>query len=139
MRFLAVDFGTRRIGLAVCTPDERLVVGAGVLERRRGDDPIPAVAAAAREREVEAVVVGFPLNMDGTIGPKAAEARAFADRLREALKIPVHLHDERLSSAAAEEALRGVPLGRARKRAQVNQVAAQGILESYLDARRTKT
>jgi putative Holliday junction resolvase len=139
MRILAVDLGTRRIGLAVCTPDERLVVGAGVLERRRGEDPIPSVVAAARDRGVEAILVGLPLNMDGTCGPKAAEARAFAERLGAALGVPVHLWDERLSSAAAEDRLRGVDLAPDRKRSHVNQVAAQVILESYLESRRPAT
>jgi putative holliday junction resolvase len=136
MRILAVDFGTRRIGLAVCNPEETLVVGAGVIERRKGDDPVPAVAAAAREREAERVVVGLPLNMDGSYGMKAAEAKTFSERLREELKIPVLLHDERLSSAAAEERLRGVDeMTRSRKRLHTNQVAAQVILESYLSGR----
>jgi putative Holliday junction resolvase len=136
MRILAVDFGTRRIGLAVCNPEETLVVGAGVIERRKGDDPVPAVAAAAREREAERVVVGLPLNMDGSYGMKAAEAKSFSERLREELKIPVLLHDERLSSAAAEERLRGVDeMTRSRKRLHTNQVAAQVILESYLSGR----
>jgi putative Holliday junction resolvase len=136
MRILAVDFGTRRIGLAVCNPEETLVVGAGVIERRKGDDPVPAVASAAREREAERVVVGLPLNMDGSYGMKAAEAKTFSERLREELKIPVLLHDERLSSAAAEERLRGVDeMTRSRKRLHTNQVAAQVILESYLSGR----
>lgn len=138
MRILAVDLGSRRIGLAICSPEETLVVGAGVLERTKGDDPAAAVAAAAREREAERVVVGLPLNMDGTYGPKAAEAKAFSERLREILKVPVLLHDERLSSAAAEERLRGVAMTRSRKRTHTNQVAAQVILESYLGERRGK-
>ncbi len=139
MRILAVDFGTRRIGLAACSPEETLVVGAGVIERKAGDDPLPAVVTAARAREPETVVVGLPLNMDGSYGPKAAEAKAFSERLREALKVPVLLHDERLSSAAAEERLRGVEgMSRARKRSHTNTVAAQVILESFLAARREK-
>ena len=138
MRLLAVDLGTRRIGLAVCNPEETLVVGAGVIERTRGDDPVTAVAAAAREREAERVVVGLPLNMDGSYGPKAAEAKAFSERLREVLTVPVLLHDERLSSAAAEDRLRGVEeMTRARKRTHTNQVAAQVILESFLASKRT--
>jgi len=139
MRVLAVDLGTRRIGLASCNPEETLVLGAGVIERRPGDDPVPAVAAAARERGAETVVVGLPLNMDGSYGPKAAEAKAFSERLREALGTPVLLHDERLSSVEAEGRLRGVEgMSRAAKRAHTNQVAAQVILESFLSKRREK-
>ncbi len=139
MRILAVDLGTRRIGLAVCSPEETLVLGAGVIERTAKADPVPDVAAAARDRDAETVVVGLPLNMDGSYGPKAAEAKAFSERLREALPVPVLLWDERLSSAEAEGRLRGVEgMTRARKRSHTNTVAAQVILERYLEARRAK-
>ena len=138
MRILAVDLGSRRIGLAICSPEETVVVGAGVIERRPGDDALPAVAQAARERDAEAFVVGHPINMDGTRGNKAAEAEEFAERLRKAVGVPVEMWDERLSSHAAEERLREVKMKRGQKRIHVNQVAAQVILEGYLDDRRTR-
>lgn len=138
MRILAVDLGTRRIGLAICNPEETLVVGAGVIERKKGDDPLPAIVAALREREAEAIVVGLPLNMDGSISNKSNEATEFAERLRRDVSVPVEVWDERLSSAAAEERLREVQMPRGQKRVRVNQVAAQVILESYLEARQDR-
>jgi putative Holliday junction resolvase len=137
MRILCIDYGARRIGLAVSNPEETMAVGAGVIEVRRGEDPLPAVAAAAAGRRPDRIVLGLPLNMDGSISNLSAAMQAFAARLQAETGIPVELWDERLSSAAAEEKLREVKMKRGRKRTQVNQVAAQVILESYLEARRT--
>src|SRR5476649_244815 len=104
MRCLGIDYGTRRIGLSygdelgVATPLPALVES----------DPAKrwaALAAVLQQRKVTEIVAGHPLNMDDTAGPKAKEAEAFAARLREEFKLPVHLVDERLTSYEAEESI----------------------------------
>jgi putative Holliday junction resolvase len=136
MRILAVDLGTRRVGLAICSPEETLVVGAGVLERTKGDDPVPAVAAAAREREVERVVVGLPLNMDGTEGPRAKKTREFGERVGAYLGLPVEFWDERLTTVEADRILRDSKVNWRKRKGLVDEVAATVILRDYLAARR---
>ncbi len=135
-RILGVDFGERRIGLALGEPASGVVVGLPVLETADALGEAGAIAEIAGAREVAEIVVGLPLNMDDTEGPRAVRTREFADALRERTKIPVRLFDERLTSHEAEVRLRGSGLGRKAKRRHVNTVAAQIIVEAYLEAKR---
>ncbi len=139
MRILGVDTGTVRIGLAVSDP---LGIFAQPLSWVSGKDRARAVdeiAQIAKEREVERIVVGMPRNMDGTLGPKADEARAFMAILAEKTGLPVDEWDERLSSAAAHRSLRESQMSRRKRMERVDAVAAQMILQAYLDNRRRAT
>lgn len=136
MRVLAVDFGERRIGLAVSDPSGEVVVPVGVVVRRSDAQAAAEVAAAAREREVERLVVGLPVRADGGgESPFAARARGFARRLAEAAGLPVDLHGETLTSASAEGSLRDAGLGARRRAAARDAEAAAEILRDWLGSR----
>jgi putative Holliday junction resolvase len=136
MGLAALDVGDARIGVAVSDDLGLSVRGIGVVRRRGGRHDLEAVARLVTAHEVARVVVGLPLNMDGSEGRQAAKVRAFADRLGIHLGLPIELWDERLSSFEAEDRLRGLGLPATRRRALVDQVAAEVILRSYLDRRR---
>ncbi len=135
MRVLAVDPGSRRIGLALSDEEGAVALPLATIERAGEADAARRVAEAARERDAGAVVVGLPLEMDGTEGPAARRARRFADAVAQAVDVPVVLWDERLTTVQAERALQEAGVrGRARRRV-VDQAAATVLLQSYLDAR----
>ena len=132
MRLAALDVGDARIGVAVCDELGLTVRGAGVVRRVGGQRDLDAVAALLGPLEPERVVVGLPLNMDGSEGPQAAKVRAFGQRLAAHLALPVEFWDERLTTVEAEQTLRDAGLSRARRRDLIDQEAAAVILESYL-------
>lgn len=131
-RILAVDWGERRVGLAVSDPAGIIATGLDTLEVRNPTDALTRVSEVARREEVEAVVVGLPLLMSGERGEAAEAAQSFADALARRVDIPVTTYDERLTSALSARRLReiGVRTGHARKK--VDQGAAIALLESYL-------
>ncbi len=134
-RVLGLDLGTRRIGVALSDPTGTVATPLLTLPHRTLREDVAHVAALCREHGVGAIVVGWPRNMDGTSGPAARRAEAFARALRRAVSIPVDLWDERLSTAAAERALLEGDVRRERRRDLRDQVAAVLILQAHLDAR----
>ena len=134
MRFLGIDYGTRRIGLAfgdelgIATPLPALT-DADAAKRRAG------LAAVVKARRVTDLVLGYPYNMDGTTGFKAKEVDAFADQLRADLGLPVHLIDERLTSHMAEAGMAQLELREIRAKGIVDSRAAALILQDFLDQR----
>jgi putative Holliday junction resolvase len=134
-RVLAVDLGTRRIGLAVSDPLG--LTAQGLPSLRRDRDPVALVLEVCREKEVAAVVVGLPLNLDGSRGPAAEEAEKFAAELERRGGLPVMTLDERLSSVTAERTLveAGVSRAKRRTRGLVDRGAATVILQAYLARR----
>ena len=132
MRVLAVDWGERRIGLAVSDPQGVIATGLATLLVRSLEDAVTEVVRVAREVEASCVVVGLPLLMDGRRGEAAEAAQRFADLLRERSGLPLETYDERLTSALSARRLReaGVRTGHAKDR--VDQGAAVALLESYL-------
>lgn len=126
-RVIALDHGEARCGVAVSDPTGELATPLEAIERpdtRRG---IGRIAAVVREREADHVVVGLPLTLGGDEGQQAAAARAFAERLREAVDVPVDLYDERLTTRMAD---------RAGGSADADSRAAAHLLEAWLAARR---
>ena len=135
-RVLAVDWGHVTLGLAVS--DDLRITAQGLTSLRRvseGKD-LEVIGKYVRDLGVEAVVVGLPKNMDGSLGPSAEAAQSFARSLERALAIPVHLWDERLTTLSAERALLDAGMRRRERRAIVDQVAATMILQDFLDYRR---
>jgi len=122
------------VGLAVSDPLEITANPLAVLDRRSDGEVIAAVARIVEEEGVEDVVVGLPVNMDGSHGPAAVGAEAFAAKLAARLGVPVHTHDERLTSEEAQERMIGAGMSRKRRRRSVDRIAAAVILESYLRA-----
>ena len=137
MRYLGVDFGERRIGLAISDDDERLAVPVDVVTRSSDAQAIDAVLAIAGREQAEAIVVGEPLRLDGSEGDAARRARGFAAKLGAATRLPIVLHDEALTSHEAASRLREAGAKRRRRRDAVHSVAAQILLQDWLDRRRS--
>jgi putative Holliday junction resolvase len=131
-RILAVDWGQRRIGLAVSDPQGIIATGLETLVVRGPADAIARVAKIAAEREIERIVVGLPLLLSGERGEAAQSAQGFADALAARTGLLVDTYDERLTSALSARRLREVGGRRGRERARVDQGAAVALLESYL-------
>jgi putative Holliday junction resolvase len=133
-RFLGIDHGTRRVGLAygdnigVATPLPALA--SNDAEKRWA-----GLAAVLKERRITDVVLGHPLNMDGSSGPKALEVEAFAMKVNSEFKIPVHLVDERLTSYEAESTIAPSERRAVRKTGLIDSRAATIILQDFLDGR----
>jgi putative Holliday junction resolvase len=134
-RVLGVDFGQARIGVAISDELGMLAHPVETIPGARINDAAKRVAEIAHERDVERVVIGMPRHMNGEMGAAAAEATAFADKLRPLLQCPITMWDERLSTTAANRALRDAGQKTKRTRGIVDQVAAQMILQGYLDSR----
>jgi putative Holliday junction resolvase len=133
---LGIDYGQRRVGLAVSDALGLTAQPLDTFHRRSDAALIEHVRSLVAEREVTKIIVGLPVNMDGTYGPKADEARRLADHLRSALGLPVELWDERLTSWQAEQCLSeaGLPRKKQRESGKIDRVAAQLLLQSYLEA-----
>lgn len=135
-RWLGVDHGRRRLGLAVSDFGGRIASPAGLIPATGAiAKDAERVAAEARKVEAGGIVVGFPLNMDGSEGVQAALVRRFADALREKSQLPVHLWDERLSSFQADLNTQQAKVPMTRRPGLRDALAAQVILQSFLDAR----
>jgi len=141
IRYLGVDLGTKRIGLAISEPDTGVVSPLSVISARDSlDENASAILQAAEEYDAGEIVIGLPLNMDGTEGPQARLSKQLAEAIRKASRarkdaptMQVHLHDERLTSHAADRRLLDRDLTRKKKKARQDAVAAQILLESFLD------
>ncbi len=134
MRFLAIDPGTMRLGLA--RGDELgLASPLPALVQSSATERWQALLEAVKLQKCTEIVVGYPLNMDDSVGPKAREAEQLAERLREATQLPVHLVDERLTSQAAEATLPKEKLRELRSSGIIDSRAATVILQDYLDQR----
>lgn len=133
---MGLDVGTRTIGVAVS--DELSITGQALTTLRRSNlrTDLRALCELIEKHGVNRIVVGLPLNMDGSEGPSAAEARKVGEAVASALKIPVEYWDERLTTVAAGRMLIEADVSRARRRQVVDQVAAALILQGWLDARR---
>jgi len=139
---LGIDYGTRRIGLAVSDPEGRLALPAGALDCHSREKDLEALCAMAVERGVVRIVVGLPLHMDGREGDMARGARAFAEALGERAGLPVELLDERWTSREAEQT-REHSAGakrkrRRRERGDVDAAAATLLLSTWLERARAE-
>lgn len=135
-RILAVDYGLRRLGVALSDPTATIARPLTTLLRRPGKrPPVQAILDLCAEHDVEAIVVGLPLTLAGDDSDWTREVREFASRLETRSGLPVALVDERLSSVAAERAVRGIGLRKQAReeRARVDASAAALILQAYLD------
>jgi putative Holliday junction resolvase len=124
------------MGLAVSDESQLIAQGLTSLPRAGEQKDLAAIAGYLAEWEVEAIVVGFPRNMDGTLGPAAMAVQGFVEQLRGALRVPVHLWDERLTTLAAQRTLIDAGVRRQARRGVVDQMAAAMILQGFLDRRR---
>ena len=138
MRILGVDPGEKRIGLALSDPLGLTAGGLKVIHYSDFKQALAEIAALCRELEVGQIVVGYPLNMNGSLGPAAAEAKTLARRLKEVTGLAVYLFDERLTSARAAKTLIAGGLTRKKRRLVQDKLAAVFILEAFMKADKNK-
>ncbi len=131
-RLMALDLGEKRIGIALTDLEQRMAFPERVLVRRSAKADRQTLAQLVRELEVERVIVGLPLSMDGEHGPNAERARSFGEYLGRAVRVPVVFQDERLSTVEAEERLAAAGVAPAERKARIDAAAAAVILEDYL-------
>src|SRR6516165_3015758 len=134
---IGLDLGTKTIGVATSDPDRRLATGVETVARTRFATDAGRLMALAAERKAVAFVLGLPLNMDGSEGPRAQSTRAFARNLARLTDLPIALWDERLSTAAVERELNAADVSRGKRKAVIDQHAAIFILQGALDRLRT--
>lgn len=130
---IGIDYGSRRIGVAASDPDRRLAAGIETIPRTSFAKVSQRLLALSGERKAVGFVIGLPLNMDGSEGPRAQASRAFARNLAAVTDLPIALWDERLSSAAVERELIAARASRARRAAVIDQHAAAYLLQGALD------
>ena len=136
MRVLALDFGERRIGVALSDPSGMLASPLTTLTRGRDGSDVEMVLRLAAENDVAEIVVGMPVSLSGRRGPQAGRVARFVDALRRETGIPVLSADERYSTVQAERSLRESGVKPSRDRGRVDAAAAAVILQSYLDSKR---
>ena len=135
MRFLAIDLGERRTGLAVGDDVTKIATPVAVIESAKQDVHIRRIGLAIDEHDADALVVGLPVNMDGTEGDRANAARAVAKELGEQFDLVVHMVDERLSSYAADQQMSQSGLTHKAKKQRRDALAAAAILQGFLNSR----
>ena len=134
MRVMGLDVGTKTVGVAVSDALGMTAQGLRVVRRKNLRSDVGELKRVIREHEVSRVVVGLPLNMDGSEGPRATASREFGAMLAEATGLPIEYWDERLSTVAAERMLIEGDVSRERRKQVIDQVAASIILQGWLDA-----
>jgi putative Holliday junction resolvase len=130
---LGLDLGTKTIGVATSDPARRVATGVETIRRTNFTSDVTRLLALAAERKAAGFVLGLPLNMDGSEGPRAQSTRAFAKNLARVTELPIALWDERLSTAAVERALITADVSRSRRAKAIDQHAAVFILQGALD------
>jgi len=130
---IGLDLGSRTIGVATSDPERRVATAVETIARKAFTADAARVLALAAERKAVGLVLGLPVNMDGSEGPRAQSTRAFARNLARSTELPIALWDERLSTAAVERELIAADASRARRKAVIDQHAAVFILQGALD------
>lgn len=136
MRIMGLDFGSKTIGVAVS--DALLWTAQGVKTIRRSKAELDELRELIRDYEVNEIVIGYPRNMNGTMGPRCELTDEFAKVLRQEFELPVELWDERLSTVAAQRTLLEADVSRAKRKLVIDKMAAVFILQGYLDRRQSK-
>ena len=137
-RILGIDFGTKRIGLALSDPLGFTAQGLETLTVQNKQKTLDYLTKLCSDLQVGEVVVGLPINMNGTLGPKAEETKIWVEKLKTAVNVPVHTWDERLTSREADRFMIQAGMSRARQKQQSDRMAATLILQNYLESKRSK-
>jgi len=131
MRYLGIDYGIRRVGLAICDANETISSPLCILEN--DTHLIDRIATVLEKESFEGVVVGLPVNMDDSMGPQAKLTLEFVQRLKKRFEVPIYLQDERLSSFAAQQKLSSLETKKKKRKKHIDAVAAAEILELFLE------
>ena len=134
MRFLSIDHGSKRIGIAVSDELKMIAQPLEYIFAEPSTDLLARLKELIRDKEVELILVGMPRNMDGSYGPAAQKVQEFVAMLESALTVPIKLWDERLTSAQANRLLIQGNVRRAKRKEKVDKMAAAILLQSYLDS-----
>lgn len=135
-RILGIDFGERRIGLALSDPSGLIAHGLDTMVVKNADGSLDAIVSIAETKQAIEIVLGLPVNMDGTTGEMAEKVEAFADRLRGRVSCEVRTWDERLTSVSAQRAMNEMGMEIRGNKESLDRIAATLLLQSYLDSRR---
>lgn len=133
MRVLAIDYGAKRMGLAISDREGRFVFSAGALERRGAAQDVASLMQRIGDEKIERIVFGLPLRMSGKEGPEAAAVRSFAEKLRAACALPIDFFDERMTTLEAKRALHEAGVPSKKQKAHIDETAAAILLRAYLD------
>lgn len=138
MRILGLDFGSKTIGVAVSDPFGWTAQGLEIIRREDENNlkkSIARIQEICKEYSVETIVLGYPKNMNNTLGERVEKTEAFKKRLEREIKLPIELWDERLSTVAAERSLLEADISRAKRKKVIDKQAAVFILQGYLDSK----
>jgi putative Holliday junction resolvase len=130
---LGIDLGKKRIGIAVSDINQKIASPLRVIENMKFKETLNILKEILTERDVCAIIVGDPINMDGSIGPKSQSSRSFIKNLSKDLDIPILLWDERLSTVSAERSLLEADISRKKRQQVIDKIAASIILQNFLD------
>ncbi|MEW4488050.1 Holliday junction resolvase RuvX [Thalassoglobus sp. JC818] len=136
-KLLGVDYGTKRVGVAVSTPDQKIASPLEILTRQNERHDAKYFQELVSEYRISALVVGLPIHVNGTEGQKAQEAREYGGWLAQLTGLPVKYWDERYTSVAAEDYMIGIDFTRKQRKRRMDMVAAQIMLQAYLDHQET--
>jgi len=139
LRALGLDVGERRIGVAVSDPDGTVAVPVTVIERKSEAAALGEITALIRDHDIDRIIVGMPLSLDGNLGKQAETVQAFEQSLKECTDVPVVDWDERLSTLHAERMMVEAGVKRGKRKRRLDSVAAAIILQGYLDRQRNET
>ncbi len=137
MVIFAIDYGDARTGLAICDKNETMAFGRGCIKEINFKKVAQKVADTAKEAGAELIVVGDPLNMDGTEGPRSRKCRDMAKMITEISGIPTDMHDERLTTVTAYDLMHDTFTSAKKGKKNVDELSAVVILESYMELRRS--
>ena len=136
MRYLAIDYGTKHTGLAICDAAETIASPLTVIHGQK--NLLKKITDIVEAENVEAIVLGLPLNMNDSQGHQAKLVFKFAEQLRVRLDVPIHFQDERLSTFSAEEKLAAADFTRGKKKKRLDAIAAAEILEAFLEQKNAR-
>lgn len=130
-----MDVGEKNIGLAISDKLGLIAQGLPSLRRQTKNEDFSAIAGILKEHQITEIVVGMPINLDGSLGKKAQEIAAFLEDLKKRISLPIKVWDERFTSVQAERILLEADLSRKKRKRKIDQLAAQLILQNYLDSK----
>jgi putative Holliday junction resolvase len=134
-RLMGLDYGDKTIGIALSDELGWTAQGLEIIRRSGPEKDLARLREIVKQYEVMEIVVGLPKNMNNTIGPRAEMCMAFAESVHEALEIPVHLWDERLTTVAAQRMLIDADVSRKKRKQVIDKMAAALILQNYMDSK----
>jgi putative Holliday junction resolvase len=138
MRILGIDYGSKRIGLAISDPNETMAQPLATIERKDDNSSVRKIDEIIKKHSIDKIVIGLPVSMSGEIGPQARSVLDFIDHLKKQIDIQIETWDERLSTSMAQRALLDAKTKRSRRKEVIDKIAAAIILQGYLDSKRTE-